>query len=101
MKVFNIKKAPFTKKGYLHKVVWGMGTRAFLLALVLVLLSIYFGQFLFYQYVSSANSQDVQPSASYARFKEKEYRAILKTWEAREGALLDSSMGSIADPFER
>jgi hypothetical protein len=65
-----------------------------------VLLGVYFGQFLFYQYVFLANVQEAEVAASYAKFREKEYHSILRAWEAREGASKNFSPGTYLDPFE-
>ena len=81
------------------RLVWFLGTHAFLIILVLILAGVLFGEFLFYQYVIFAERQDVENAITTTTFKENAYQNILQEWEAREEILSSKTSQLYVSPF--
>jgi hypothetical protein len=80
---------------------WFLGTHAFSVVLVLVLLSILLGAFLFYEYVSLAEITFPETYAVASKFQEKSYQAVLNEWQKRDNIFLNPIEENLADPFQQ
>ena len=84
----------------IKKSLWYIGKNAFLFIIILVLLNIVFGEFLFYNYVLLAKIKASEIVDTPNRFKENVYRSVLKEWQDREIIFRDSTAQNLKDPFQ-
>jgi len=68
----------------IKEAIWTLGTRAFLLVLVLILIDLIFGGFVYYKYVFLAENKEVRVSESIIKFNENAYQQAVKELRARE-----------------
>lgn len=87
----------FLKK--IKKILWDLGKNAFLVVLILVLVNISFGEFLFYKYVFLTNIKELETPLVATKFKEDTYQLVLQKIQAREDIFNNSLQEDYSDPF--
>jgi len=76
-----------------------LGRHAFLVILILVLISVSLGALLLYKYIFLVNNAQLEVSSGVTRFQENMYDSVLKERETRK-AIFDNSPGrDYSDPF--
>ena len=73
--------------GIIKKIPWILGKHAFMVVLLLIILSIVFGVSVFYKYIYSVKISQPNIADSPSTFKSNIYQEILKDWEARDQKL--------------
>jgi hypothetical protein len=71
-------------KKYLKKIVWSVGKHSFIAFLLLFLLALILGGFVFYQYSFLAEKSEPQTAIQPLEFKESLYQEILEEWNERQ-----------------
>ncbi len=71
--------------GAIEKIVWTLGSRAFLFILVLILIDLAIGGFIFYKYVFLAEKQNFVPAKNVIKFDAKTYQEVLDGLKDRIG----------------
>lgn len=72
---------------------------SFLSFFIFLLISVFLGSFIFYQYVILAETKEPDLFIKPTEFKEETYQEILKTWEEREKQFDEASPQNYLDPF--
>jgi len=83
----------------IKKVLLVIGKRAFLVILLLVLLELIVGEFLFYQYAVLVKFKEPQVSVIPTRFKEDVYQSVLKEWKHRDDIFNNVIEENYSNPF--
>lgn len=81
------------------KILWFIGEHAFLAILFLILLDVIFGAFLFYKYLSLAETKTVRVNSAYFQFNDNTYQKVLKQQEIRSQKLEESLQKDYPSPF--
>lgn len=81
------------------KILWIIGEHAFLTILIIILLELILGGFLFYNYVFLAESKESEITNYSFQFKEDIYQKILQQWDERGWKLQKSSEKEYTSPF--
>ena len=79
-----------------------LGRNIFLCILILILIDILIGGFLFYKYVILIDTKELKIISVYNKFKENTYWSVLKEWEKRENISINLLLSdkSYIDPFK-
>ena len=77
-----------------------MAERAFLSFLILFLISLIFGGFIFYYYDILMNKKEVKAPVNSLQFEEKTYEDVLNIWQERERALEKTGTKKYFDIFQ-
>ncbi|MEK9134889.1 MAG: hypothetical protein AAB451_01105 [Patescibacteria group bacterium] len=77
-----------------------MAERAFLSYLILFLISLIFGGFIFYQYNILMNKEEVKAPANPLKFDEKIYKDVLNIWQEREKKFGETGTKKYFDIFQ-
>ncbi|MCX6720501.1 MAG: hypothetical protein NTW11_01730 [Candidatus Staskawiczbacteria bacterium] len=67
-----------------QKVIWFFGLHAFSFILLLILIDLIFGFFVFYNYVYLAEKQEPKVTGTVIKFDTKAYQNVLTELQARE-----------------
>jgi len=81
------------------KIFWVLGAHAFLAILIIVLLELFFGGFLFYRYVFLAERKEPEIVNHSFQFKEDIYQEILDQQYQRDLKLQESLEKEYQSPF--
>lgn len=85
--------------GKIKKILWILGNHAFLVLLIIILLEIFAGGILYYEYVFSAEKQEPNISDNSFQFKESVYQKILLEWQKRAEKLQGFALKIYSSPF--
>ena len=96
----NPKKSLDALMGALYNILWFFGKHAFLVFLVITLINISFGAFLFYRYIFLINVKELAIPSAPIEFRENTYQSVLQEWQTRENIFKESSQKIYQDPFE-
>ena len=97
----NSKELLGLSKNKTRKILWALGKDAFMLILIFVLLSLLFGEFLFYRYVVMSQLQEPDMVTPLIKFQENLYNSVLKEWQERQNTFENSSQKNHIDPFQK
>lgn len=86
-------------KKKLEKITGILGEKAFLIFVILFLLSLIFGSIIFYQKVILTDKKSPEITGSQIQFKEKEYEKVLQTWQEREKKFNEADSRQYPNPF--
>jgi hypothetical protein len=78
---FNSLKA----RQFFSKTIWSLGTKAFLIILLFVLLDLIFGAFIFYKYVYLAEIKQGEVSNEVLKFDKERYQKFVDKMKLSEG----------------
>lgn len=81
------------------KILWLLGRHAFWAIIVLVVLEVAFGAFLFYNNAYLALQNKPEIDISNFKFKEHVYKSILNQWEIRQQQLDEFIQEDYISPF--
>ncbi len=81
------------------KILWIIGRHAFAVILILILLDVLFGGFLFYKYVYSAENKNPDIDGNYFKFNDTAYQQVLTQWQSRDQKLQDFLQKNYPSPF--
>ena len=81
------------------KIFWILGMHAFLVIVIIVLLELFLGGFLFYRYVFLAERKEPEIVDHSFQFKEGAYQEILDQWDQRDLRLQESLEKEYQSPF--
>lgn len=81
------------------KILWIIGRRAFAVVLILILIDILLGGFLFYKYIFLAEKEKPNVDGAYFRFDDDSYQKILTQWQSRDQKLKDFLQKNYPSPF--
>lgn len=81
------------------KMLWILGSGAFSVILLIVLLEVAFGEFLFYKYAFLAEKQEPKISNNSFQFKKDVYQNILIERQKRDKKFQDYSQKDYLSPF--
>ncbi|MBI2050159.1 MAG: hypothetical protein HYT35_01740 [Candidatus Staskawiczbacteria bacterium] len=86
----------------IKRIILALGENAFLCILILILIDILIGEFLFYKYALSVDTKEPEVISTFDKFQEKTYQSIIKEWQNREAILKNLSLPSenYTDPFK-
>lgn len=86
----------------IQKVLWILGKRAFLCILILILIDILIGGFLFYKYVFLIENKEIENISAPNKFQENIYISVVEEWQNRGNILdnLSSFDENYTDPFK-
>jgi len=82
-----------------RKILWFLARDAFLFTLVLVLLTIVFGEFLFYNYVLLTDIKELDATPNITKFQESSYKSVISELSDREHIFFNPSSISHQNPF--
>lgn len=77
-----------------------MAEQAFLSFLILFLISLIFGGFIFYQYNILVNKKEAKILENPLQFNEKIYKDVLNIWQEREKKLKETGTKKYFDIFQ-
>src|SRR5690348_177413 len=81
------KKTTQTSKSLLgrsfKKIAWVVGNNAFLFIIIFIVIDILIGEFLFYHYIISPQSEVLSPNQPFVKFQDHSYQSVLKDWKIR------------------
>ena len=83
----------------IKKIPWFLGNHAFLIILLLVLVDLFFGAYLFYKYIYIVKNQMPEVISGQVIFDEKNYQLILDQWKKREENFNKIEQENIKSPF--
>lgn len=84
LSVQNIKNILSGYGQTIKKTPWFLGSHAFAFILLFVALELLLGGFLFYHYILSEKSGNVELVQTPETFQEKTYQSVLQEWKKRE-----------------
>lgn len=76
--------ANFNKFKETTQILWILGSKAFWIIIIILLLELLFGGILFYKYVFLTTQQNIEVVSSSYKFKENFYQDIVLSWQQRE-----------------
>lgn len=96
----NLKKIEGLKRNAraLAKIPWFLGTHAFSILILLMLLNIVVGLFVFYSYIVVAQKKNPVP-LEYIKFNSTAYERILQQQTARQNAIEQILSQGYTNPF--
>jgi hypothetical protein len=83
----------------IKKIPWFLGAHAFLIILLLILVDMAFGAYLFYKYIYIIENQAPEMISGQVIFDEKNYQFILEQWKKREENFNKIEEENIKNPF--
>lgn len=81
------------------QILWILGSKAFWIIIIILLLELLFGGFLFYKYVFLTAQQNSEVISSSYKFKENFYQNIVLSWQQREQNFQDFYQNEHINPF--
>lgn len=86
----------------IKKIPWILGKHAFLCVLMLILIDIFIGGFLFYKYIYIIETEEISNLSISSKFQEDIYKSILEEWQNRENILVNLPLmdKNYTDPFK-
>lgn len=81
------------------QILWILGSKAFWIIMMILLLELLFGGFLFYKYVFLTAQQNLEVVSSSYKFKENFYQNIVLSWQQREQNFQDFYQNEHINPF--
>lgn len=84
----------------LKKLPYFLGLNAFLFFIVLVLIDLLVGGFLFYKYAYLTQKEQPKNNLEQIIFNEENYRQVLDVWQKREEAFSRLLESNIKNPFK-
>ncbi|MEK7664376.1 MAG: hypothetical protein AAB340_03000 [Patescibacteria group bacterium] len=81
------------------KVLWFLARDVFLIILILILLTIVFGELLFYNYVLSVEIKELNVDSNVIRFQKNTYKSVVEEWARRENIFNNPSDINYRNPF--
>lgn len=97
-----LNKIKFGKiKKYLEKLLLTVAEHAFSACLLLFLLALILGGFLFYKYSISAQKVGKDALDEFFLLKEEIYQEILSVWQEHEKEFIEADFKEYPNPFER
>jgi len=100
---YNFKELLDAYKKKIKRIPWILGKNAFFCILILILIDILIGGFVFYQYVFLIETKASENISISNKFQENTYQSILKEWKNRENILENFLLSeqSYNDPFKQ
>ena len=83
----------------IRKIPWKLGMNAFWFILIIILLEILFGEFLFYKHVILKNTEEPEIINVSTKFRENTYESVLKEMKQREDILKNMTQKEYESPF--
>lgn len=81
------------------KILWVIGRHAFLVILVLVLMDILYGGFLYYKYAYLSEKEDPKINSVNSKFNADTYQKIIDQWQERDQKLQQFLQKDYLSPF--
>jgi hypothetical protein len=81
------------------QIFWFLGVNAFAVVLILILIDIFWGEFLFYKYVLLAKKEPPKVDDTFFKFDNKDYQRILAEWQIRDQELQEFLEKNYTSPF--
>jgi len=88
------------KLASLKRILWLIGRHAFSVIIILILVDMLIGGYMFYKYIYSAEREKNSASKATFKFKEDAYQKILSQWQDRDQKLSNFSQKTYPDPFQ-
>src|SRR3989344_1568000 len=85
--------------GKIKKIPWILGSRAFLIILLLILLDLILGEFLLYKYAILVKKEEPEITGNIVKFEYGAYLKVLEKWQAKEQQFTESVEKSYNSPF--
>jgi len=81
------------------KILWIIGSHAFTVILILILIDVLFAGILIYKYIYLAEKEIPNTVNASFKFKESDYQKILLQWPIRDQKLQEFSQKTYPSPF--
>lgn len=94
-KIFNIIRIEKIKK-----IPWVLGSHAFSIILILILLDLILGEFLLYKYALLVKKEEPKIIENIIKFEYSDYQKFLEEWQTREQKFKDSAVEKYSNPFK-
>jgi len=100
-KIFTIKyqKLVYGFNNSIKKVLWSLARDAFLFVLILILVSMVFGELLFYNYALLAETKEIDIVSSITKFQEDTYQSVIQEQKNREDIFNNPPDTNYQSPF--
>ena len=85
----------------IKKTFWILGSRAFLLVLLLIFIDFILGGFIFYKYVFLAEKEEPNVTENVIKFNNKDYQDVMEELQAREQSNKELSTANQPNPSEQ
>ena len=82
-----------------RKLFWTIGLHAFSAVLILILLDVLFGGFIFYKYIFLAKNQKPEINTASFQFEDDPYQKVLNQWQERDTKLAEYLQKNYPSPF--
>lgn len=83
----------------IKKIPWILGSYAFSIILIFILLNLIIGEFLLYKYVISIKIDEPKIVENSLRFEYSAYQKVLKKWEEKEEKFKEFTAEKYSSPF--
>ncbi len=80
---------------------WVVGLHAFLFAILFIVIAVFLGEILFYNYVFLPRVKKMENLIAPIRFNKNAYNSVIKEWQVRDETLVDVPLKKYANPFNR
>jgi nitrate/TMAO reductase-like tetraheme cytochrome c subunit len=87
-----------SEKNIIEKIIWFLGKKAFVIVLLLVIIDVVIGTFVFYEFVFVAEKQE--PKVVFTlKFKDNDYKTVLSQWKQESQNSQQSGVEIFPNPF--
>ena len=97
--IFNKLNIPDIEMEKIKKIPWILGSYAFSIILILILLNLILGEFLLYKYVISIKIDEPKIVENALKFKYGAYQKVLKKWGEKEEKFKEFTAKKYFSPF--
>ena len=97
--IFNKINIPDIDMDKIKKIPWILGSYAFSIILILILLDLILGEFLLYKYAILVKNEEPKVVGNTLRFEYNAYQKVLEEWQTREQKFEESTVEKYSNPF--
>ena len=97
--IFNKLNRAGIEMGKIKKIPWILGSYAFSIILILILLDLILGEFLLYKYVILVEIEKPKIVGNTLKFEYSAYQKVLEEWQTREQKFKESTAEKYSSPF--
>mgnify|MGYP001577205517 CR=1 FL=1 len=97
--IFNKLNISDIGMGKIKKIPWILGSNAFSIILIFILLDLILGEFLLYKYVIIVKREGPEIVQSTLKFEYNIYQKVLEEWQTRERKFEDFTVKIYSNPF--
>lgn len=97
--IFDKLNIPGVEMEKIKKIPWILGSYAFSIILILVLLDLILGEFLLYKYALSIKTEEPKIVENTLKFEYNGYQKVLEEWQIREQEFEEFTAEKYSNPF--